>query len=135
MRSVQLMVDRGELEAWKTPGGHRRISRASINAWIERRQNRPAEAPRDAATAPAARAQPRVLLIEEPQAAFYAWLACHSQDWERQVAPGETILVCDIGGGTSDFSILRLSPTRARALDRRCRCSPRFLNAACYTWW
>lgn len=34
VRSVQLMVDRGELEAWKTPGGHRRIARASVDRWI-----------------------------------------------------------------------------------------------------
>lgn len=34
VRSVQLMVDRNELEAWKTPGGHRRISRASVEGWI-----------------------------------------------------------------------------------------------------
>ena len=33
VRSVQLMVDRGDLEAWKTPGGHRRISRASVDRW------------------------------------------------------------------------------------------------------
>ncbi len=33
VRSVQLMVDRGDLDAWKTPGGHRRISRASIERW------------------------------------------------------------------------------------------------------
>jgi excisionase family DNA binding protein len=33
VRSVQLMVDRGELSAWKTPGGHRRISRESIEHW------------------------------------------------------------------------------------------------------
>src|SRR5450830_86695 len=31
VRSVQMMVDRGELEAWKTPGGHRRISRVSVD--------------------------------------------------------------------------------------------------------
>ncbi|WP_287983753.1 response regulator [Diaphorobacter sp.] len=37
VRSVQLMVDRGELEAWKTPGGHRRISRASVERWLARR--------------------------------------------------------------------------------------------------
>lgn len=36
VRSVQLMVDRGELEAWKTPGGHRRISQASVDGWLER---------------------------------------------------------------------------------------------------
>ena len=35
VRSVQLMVDRGELEAWKTPGGHRRISRRSVDRWIQ----------------------------------------------------------------------------------------------------
>jgi excisionase family DNA binding protein len=33
VRSVQLMVDRGELEAWKTSGGHRRIARASVERW------------------------------------------------------------------------------------------------------
>lgn len=33
VRSVQLMVDRGELQAWKTPGGHRRISRQSVERW------------------------------------------------------------------------------------------------------
>ena len=37
VRSVQLMVDRGELEAWKTPGGHRRIARASVESWLARR--------------------------------------------------------------------------------------------------
>ena len=37
VRSVQLMVDRNELEAWKTPGGHRRISRASVEQWINAR--------------------------------------------------------------------------------------------------
>lgn len=37
VRSVQLMVDRNELDAWKTPGGHRRISRASVERWINAR--------------------------------------------------------------------------------------------------
>ena len=34
VRSVQLMVDRGELQAWKTPGGHRRIARTSVQQWL-----------------------------------------------------------------------------------------------------
>jgi hypothetical protein len=51
---------------------------------------------------------PRVVLIEEPQAAFYAWLYAHADDWERQVTPGQKILVCDIGGGTSDFTLIRV---------------------------
>lgn len=42
VRSVQLMVDRGELQAWKTPGGHRRISRASVDRWLATRQSGPA---------------------------------------------------------------------------------------------
>lgn len=34
VRTVQLMVDRGDLQAWKTPGGHRRISPDSVQAWV-----------------------------------------------------------------------------------------------------
>ncbi|MDY0169293.1 MAG: Hsp70 family protein [Thermoguttaceae bacterium] len=51
---------------------------------------------------------PRVVLIEEPQAAFYAWIDRHRDDWDRHVAPGQKILVCDIGGGTSDFTLIRV---------------------------
>lgn len=51
---------------------------------------------------------PRVVLIEEPQAAFYAWIYAHSDDWEQRVTPGQKILVCDIGGGTSDFTLIRV---------------------------
>jgi excisionase family DNA binding protein len=39
VRSVQLMVDRGELKAWKTPGGHRRILRSSLDAWMSSRSD------------------------------------------------------------------------------------------------
>lgn len=72
VRSVQLMVDRGELEAWKTPGGHRRITRASVERWRGRQGDAaasgvPAAAPASApAPAPAqAGTGPRVLLIED----------------------------------------------------------------------
>ena len=51
---------------------------------------------------------PRVVLIEEPQAAFYAWVDRHAHDWEQQVTPGQQILVCDIGGGTTDFTLIRV---------------------------
>lgn len=50
----------------------------------------------------------RVVLIEEPQAAFYAWIAKHADSWDRLVAPGQKILVCDIGGGTTDFTLIRV---------------------------
>ena len=50
----------------------------------------------------------RVVLIEEPLAAFYAWVYKHSTDWESRVSIGQKILVCDIGGGTTDFTLIRV---------------------------
>lgn len=49
---------------------------------------------------------PNVVLLEEPLAAFYAWLSAHEQSWQQQMQAGQLILVCDVGGGTSDFSIV-----------------------------
>lgn len=51
---------------------------------------------------------PRIVLLEEPQAAFYSWVDAHRNDWDQIVSPGQTILVCDIGGGTSDFSLIHV---------------------------
>ena len=45
-------------------------------------------------------------LLEEPQAAFYSWLDGVGEDWRKQVSLGDRILVCDIGGGTTDFSLI-----------------------------
>jgi hypothetical protein len=50
----------------------------------------------------------RVVLIEEPQAAFYAWIDKYADRWDQLVAPGQTILVCDVGGGTTDFTLIRV---------------------------
>ena len=49
-----------------------------------------------------------IILLEEPQAAFYAWINRQGQQWQQQVEPGQTILVCDIGGGTSDFTLIEV---------------------------
>jgi len=49
---------------------------------------------------------PRAALLEEPQAAFYSWLARHANDWSQRVRPGDKILVCDVGGGTTDFALI-----------------------------
>ncbi|MCE7982734.1 MAG: molecular chaperone DnaK [Caldilinea sp. CFX5] len=46
------------------------------------------------------------ILLEEPLAAFYAWLSTHEADWQEQMHDGQLILVCDVGGGTTDFSII-----------------------------
>ena len=63
VRSVQLMVDRGELEAWKTPGGHRRIARASLDHL--RAAVRKTSAPPTASPIAASLGRPRVLLIDD----------------------------------------------------------------------
>ena len=50
-----------------------------------------------------------VTLLEEPQAAFYAWSARAGRQWRDAVAPGDVILVCDVGGGTADFSLIAVA--------------------------
>ena len=49
-----------------------------------------------------------VVLLEEPQAAFYAWIEKHP-DWRERVKPGDLILVVDIGGGTTDFTLIAVT--------------------------
>ena len=49
-----------------------------------------------------------IVLLEEPLAAFYSWLCRHEHDWKEYVTPGELILVCDVGGGTTDFTLIAL---------------------------
>ena len=56
---------------------------------------------------------PRIYLIEEPQAAFYAWIHRQGDNWQDQVQPGQLILVCDIGGGTTDLTLIRVRPAGA----------------------
>lgn len=51
----------------------------------------------------------RVTLLEEPQAAFYAWIDAQGDGWRKRVKVGDLILVCDVGGGTTDFSLITVS--------------------------
>ncbi|EFK07271.1 conserved hypothetical protein [delta proteobacterium NaphS2] len=51
---------------------------------------------------------PNVTLLEEPLAAFYSWLNVNEHQWDQLVAPGELILICDVGGGTTDFTLITL---------------------------
>src|ERR1700740_2465322 len=51
----------------------------------------------------------KLVLLEEPQAAFYAWMEQSGSDWRKQVSPGDMVLVCDVGGGTSDFSLIAIA--------------------------
>jgi excisionase family DNA binding protein len=68
VRSVQLMVDRGELQAWKTPGGHRRILRSSLDAWLAARSGAASTALPSAAAQPSER--PMTLLLIEDSVHF-----------------------------------------------------------------
>jgi len=51
----------------------------------------------------------RLTLLEEPAAAFYSWIANNLAQSRKKLFDGQTVLVCDVGGGTSDFSLIRVS--------------------------
>ncbi|MEO8097742.1 MAG: Hsp70 family protein [Acidobacteriota bacterium] len=59
-----------------------------------------------------------VVLLEEPQAAFYAWIA-QNPDWRQQVSVGDLILVVDIGGGTTDFALISVEEDAGQIALRR----------------
>ena len=50
-----------------------------------------------------------VTLLEEPLAAFYAWLESQGDGWRRRIKVGDLVLVCDVGGGTTDLSLITVS--------------------------
>ncbi len=50
-----------------------------------------------------------VILLEEPQAALYAWLFEQGDNWRKILKVGDTVLVCDVGGGTTDFSLIAVA--------------------------
>jgi len=55
-----------------------------------------------------------VTLLEEPQAAFYAWIAGSEarqtvEHWSSEVRAGDLVLVCDVGGGTADFTLIAVA--------------------------
>lgn len=52
---------------------------------------------------------PNVTLLEEPLAAFYAWLESQGDAWRRRIKVGDLVLVCDVGGGTTDLSLIVVS--------------------------
>ncbi len=55
-----------------------------------------------------------VTLLEEPTAAFYAWIHDSGDAWREAVQEGDRVLVCDIGGGTSDFSMISVGAADGR---------------------
>ncbi len=61
----------------------------------------------------------RVTLLEEPQAAFYAWIDVQGERWRKNVKVGDLVLVCDVGGGTTDFSLIAVSEEQGELALRR----------------
>lgn len=61
----------------------------------------------------------KVTLLEEPQAAFYSWLEKQGDGWRKAVRPGDVFLVCDVGGGTTDFSLIRVEDEGGELALRR----------------
>jgi len=51
----------------------------------------------------------RLTLLEEPAAAFYSWIANDLARSQKSLFDGQIVLVCDVGGGTSDFTLIRVS--------------------------
>jgi molecular chaperone DnaK (HSP70) len=51
---------------------------------------------------------PRIRLVEEPQAAFYDWLFRHRETLAEALKDTRLALVCDVGGGTTDFTLLKV---------------------------
>ena len=47
-------------------------------------------------------------LVEEPAAAFYSWIANHLAQSQKSLFDGQLVLVCDVGGGTSDFTLIKV---------------------------
>lgn len=58
-------------------------------------------------------------LLEEPQAAFYAWLDRRGEAWRSELRLGDVVLVVDVGGGTTDFAAILLAEEDGRLEPRR----------------
>ena len=61
----------------------------------------------------------RVWLLEEPQAAFYAWLGSNEREWRERLEQLNLLLVIDIGGGTTDFSLIAVRHTASGVVLER----------------
>lgn len=58
-------------------------------------------------------------LLEEPQAAVYAWLSAHGDRWRKRLRVGDRLLVCDVGGGTTDLTLIEAMEAEGELTLRR----------------
>ncbi len=59
------------------------------------------------------------VLLEEPQAALYAWLAQQGDNWRKKLRVGESVLVCDVGGGTTDLTLIAVEEENGELVLKR----------------
>ena len=59
------------------------------------------------------------VLLEEPQAALYAWLAQQGDHWRKKLRVGESVLVCDVGGGTTDLTLIAVEEENGELVLKR----------------
>lgn len=59
------------------------------------------------------------ILLEEPQSAVYHWLEKTGEDWRKAVKEGDSLLVCDVGGGTTDLTLVRVEEEDGELVLRR----------------
>ena len=61
-----------------------------------------------------------LVLVEEPQAAVYSWLASAGDAWRNSLSVGDRLLVCDVGGGTTDLTLIGIEEQDGElVLDRQ----------------
>jgi len=68
-----------------------------------------------------------LLFLEEPQAALYSWLAESGDAWRKELELGDVTLVCDVGGGTTDLSLIRAEEEDGELILRRLAVGNRLL--------
>lgn len=60
-----------------------------------------------------------LVLLEEPQAALYAWLERQGDRWRKTLKVGDRLLVCDVGGGTTDLTLIEVDQQNGELSLRR----------------
>jgi molecular chaperone DnaK (HSP70) len=60
-----------------------------------------------------------MVLLEEPQSAVYWWLAATGDEWRKKMSVGDTLLVCDVGGGTTDLTLVAVEEQDGELILRR----------------
>lgn len=59
------------------------------------------------------------VLLEEPQAALYAWLDRQGDDWRKHLKVDDSVLVCDVGGGTTDLTLIKVEQESGELILKR----------------